>query len=91
MHQDTHGWVTVHDVAKDMGVELDDVTAWSVGAQVAAAWGWQSGTPPLKDLRTKKKGAGSHCFALYPPAFRKRMELIIRAYRPPGADQLALF
>ena len=91
MHQDTHGWVTVHDVAEQIGVELDDEMAWSVGAKIASAWEWQTGTPPLKDLRSKKNGGGSHCFALYPPAFVDRMRLIIRGYRPPNADQMNLF
>lgn len=91
MHQDTHNWVTVHDVARANGVDLDDETAWSLGARIATAWEWQTGTSPLKDLRTKKNGGGSHCFALYPPAFAERMWLIIRGYRPPDADQLKLF
>ena len=91
MHQDTHGWITVHDVARAMDLELNDEMAWSIGALVAKAWQWQSGTPPLKDLRTKKAGTGSHCFALYPPAFRGRIELIIRGYKPPDAEQMSLF
>ena len=91
MLQDTHDWVTVHDVARAHGVDLNDVTAWAIGALTATAWEWSTGTPPLKDLRTKKNGGGSHCFALYPPAFADRMWLIIRGYRPPDADQLDLF
>jgi len=91
MHQDTHGWLTVHDVASRMGRELDDEVAWSVGTQIAAAWRRQTGTSPLKDLRSKKSGTGSHCFALYPPAFFPLMERIILAYRPPLAGQLDLF
>lgn len=74
-----------------MGVDLDDETAWSIGAQIATAWQWQTGTSPLKDLRSKKNGGGTHCFALYPPAFIERMQLIIRGHRPAKADQLNLF
>ena len=92
MHQDTHAWVTVHDIAYEMGLELDDEAAWSLGAQIAQAWEWGTGTPPLKDLRRKKNGAGTHCFALYPPGpFVERMKLIIRGYQPPSADQMSLF
>ena len=74
-----------------MGVKLPNAEAWAIGQAMEAAWKWETGTAPLKDLRTKKSGGGSHCFALYPPKFIKRMELIIRGYRPPSADQLNLF
>lgn len=90
MHQDTHEWLTIHDVARRIGMELDNETAWSVGNRVMKAWLWQTGTLPLKDLRTKKCGIGVHCFALYPPTFRPRIELILRGYRPPSADQMDL-
>jgi hypothetical protein len=90
MLQDTYGWLTIHDVAGGMSCVLPDRDAMAIGAAVAAAWEWQTGTPPLKDLRNKKKGPGSHCFALYPEAFRPRIELIIRGYKPPDADQLSL-
>ena len=87
MHQDTHGWVNLHDVAREMGLELDNKTAWAIGQRLVRAWLWQVGTLPLKDLRTKRKGIGVHCFALYPPAFKPRMKLIISAYKADEADQ----
>ena len=91
MLQKTHAWITIHDVARDLGYDLDPASAWAIGKETEAAWKCEIGAPPLKDLRVKKRGTGSHCFALYPPHFWPRMERIFRAYRPPHADQGSLF
>lgn len=90
MHQKTHQWLTIHDVAKGIGVTLTDRQAWIIGADVAAMWEYDVGAPPLKDLRTKKKGEGSHCFALYPPQWRERIERYIKTFRPRPDPQLNL-
>ena len=91
MHQDTHGWLSVHDAARKMGLELDDETAWSLGALIASAWQWQTGTAPLKDLRSKKSGSGTHCFALYPPEWLPRLQEIVLAVSNTRLSQTNLF
>jgi hypothetical protein len=85
--QDTTGWLTVHDVARQMQVVLSDAQAWRVGSRMASAWEYVVGSPPVKDLRTKKLGTGSHCFALYPPVWRERVERFIRAEQTALLDQ----
>lgn len=90
MIQETHGWLTIHDVAKGIGVALSDTQAWTIGSDVAAMWEHDVGAPPLKDLRTKKKGPGSHCFALYPPSWRERIENYIRTFRTRPDPQMSL-
>lgn len=93
MLQDTHGWISLHDVARDMGVELSNEEAWMAGRMMEKQWTHFVGTPPLKDNRTKKIGTGSHCFALYPPTdeWRERMARKIHAVRANAAAQLVLF
>jgi len=86
MHQDTHGWLSVPDVLRAMGVVLDDDVVWIVGSKIADAWVLHTGTRPLKDLRRKRTGHGSRCYAIYPPAFRKQMEIIIRSFNPDAGQ-----
>lgn len=92
MIQDTHRWVTIHDVAATMGLVLTDRQAWAVGRLKQAQFRWEVGTQPLKDNRAKKSGAGSHCFALYPntPVWRERIERAIRAVQAEEEAQLSL-
>ncbi len=61
--------VTVIEVAKSMGLELPNELAWQVGTSVASAYRKIYGQQPMKDLRPKTGGGGSHCFAIYPPTF----------------------
>jgi hypothetical protein len=74
MIQDTRGWLNIHDVARERGIELSNEQAWAWGSGMRGVWLWEVGTPPLKELRSKRDGTGSHCFALYPPSWRPRME-----------------
>lgn len=83
--------LTVLDVARSMGVELDRNAAWSVGATVRRLYETEVGELPPKDLRTKTSGAGSHCFAVYPPEWRDRIAEIIRNHRTEEARQTSLF
>lgn len=91
MIQDTSGWISIHDVARDMNLVLDDRQAWKAGSLVESGWKWAVGTPPVKDLRRKKSGTGSHCFALYPPQWRERIERAIRTFGGSQDAQLKLF
>ena len=93
MIQDTRGWISVHDVARQMGVELSNEQAWQVGASMRGIWKLRVGTPPLKDNRTKKIGVGSHCFALYPPSWRGEIALCVgdvTRFAPIHASQLEM-
>ena len=83
--------VTVLDVARSMGVDLDKSTAWSVGAAVRRLYEAEVGELPPKDLRTKTAGSGSHCFAVYPPEWRDRIAEIIMSHRVEEARQTSLF
>lgn len=91
MIQDTHNWISIHDVARENGWALTDRQAWQIGDQVRRSWEWLVKTPPVKDLRRKKEGTGSHCFALYPPDWRERIERAIRAFHPKPDAQGSLF
>jgi len=80
-------WISIHSVSRDLQVELSNEQAWEVGKQMAAAWVRIMKRPPVKDLRTKKAGAGSHCFALYPPSWQPMFEAAIRVIQAQAARQ----
>ena len=85
----TDQWITVHDVASSLGYVLTNEQAWRVGLGVMKLWVWETGSQPVKDLRTKKCGVGVHCFALYPPTsvWRERIRRWIETVRAEFDDQ----
>lgn len=84
-------WVTIIDVAKDLDVDLSSREAWEVGAAVRDAYEAAFGKPPIKVLRPKTNGQGSHCFAIYPHSFRHQVERAILAVPRARAAQPDMF
>jgi hypothetical protein len=80
-------WISIHTVAADLQVELSNEEAWHIGKAVAAKWAEVMHRQPVKDLRRKKMGLGSHCFALYPPSWQPVFERAIRAITARAARQ----
>lgn len=74
------GWITVPDVCRAMHVEPVPALTWSVGNAVREEYRRAHGNCPPKELRTKTKGTGSHCFAVYPPEMRPAIERLIREH-----------
>ena len=74
----TEAWPTIHDVAASMGLALTDEQAWEIGAAIANAYNAVERTRPIKELRPKKRGQGSHCFATYPPSWVPYIQAAIR-------------
>jgi glycogen debranching enzyme len=83
--------ITVPQVFKVLGIEPTPAQAWSVGSRMAAQYQEAFGIQPPKDNRPKTNGHGSHCFALYPPNWRKRIEAEIRLVVDMDKRQAALF
>lgn len=83
--------ITVIDVIRSMGIEPTPDLSWSVGNAVRTMWERETGELPPKHLRTKTAGTGSHCFAIYPPAWRDKIAVVIRAHRVEAARQSDLF
>jgi hypothetical protein len=83
--------ITVPQVFKALGVEPTPAQAWSVGARMAAQYQEAFGIQPPKDNRPKTNGPGSHCFALYPPNWRGRIEAEIKTVVDLDKRQAALF
>ena len=70
---------TVIDVMRDMGIkDPDKGLTWTVGDMVKNKWFEIHGQLPEKQLRPKTNGPGSHCFAVYPPAFQPEIKRIIQ-------------
>lgn len=61
-----------------MGIKPTNSQSWAVGIRVQAEYAKEFGEQPPKDNRPKTNGPGVHCFALYPPGWRARIEAIIR-------------
>ena len=83
--------ITIPQVAKSMGVIMDNKTSWSVGSAMASMYEKEFGELPPKDLRPKTNGPGSHCFALYPANWQSKIEDVIRLHQDFAERQGDLF
>ena len=83
--------ITVPQVARVMGVVLDKRTSWAVGSDMASKYLLEFGENPPKDNRPKTNGSGSHCFALYPAKWEKKIRSVIEAHLEQQAKQNDLF
>jgi len=83
--------ITVMQVFAALDVHPSPSVSWSVGTQVANMYALEYGAQPPKDNRPKTYGGGSHCFALYPPFWRERIERVIRATVEAAKSQGDLF
>lgn len=71
---------TVIDLAQHLKIETSNEAMWELGALVRDRWFSECGKLPNKDLRKKKNGAGSHCYAVYPESFWKTAKEIGKRY-----------
>ena len=78
-------------VARAMNVDLQPREAWSVGSMIASMYQTRVGHLPTKALRPKTTGAGSHCFAIYPPSWENEIRAAIEAHVENRSDQGSLF
>lgn len=83
--------ISITQVARTMGIELDNATAWSIGAGMADAYFREFGEQPPKELRPKTSGGGSHCFAVYPPTWEERIRKAIQAHADFAKKQIDMF
>ena len=83
--------ITILDVCREMGVDLEPKAAWSAGSTMAEMWKDETGELPEKQLRTKTCGTGSHCFAVYPESWRERIREVIERVGYVQKAQLNLF
>jgi hypothetical protein len=71
--------VTIPEIARSMGVELKNEDAWAIGSAMARTYQQENGTEVPKALRSKTRGHGSHCFAVYPLSYVPRIRAAIEA------------
>ena len=83
--------ITVPQVARLMGVVLDNRTSWSVGSEMAHTYQQEFGENPTKDNRPKTNGSGSHCFALYPAKWEQKIRDVIESHIEQQGKQNDLF
>lgn len=79
--------ITVIDVCRDLKVEPLPRLTWPVGARVRDLYEYIYGRPPMKKLRTKTIGKGSHCFAIYPHHMWDAIASIVRMHEVEAAAQ----
>jgi hypothetical protein len=82
--------ITVVDVIKAMGLEPTPALTWSVGNTVRDAYERATGSLPVKALREKTSGVGSHCFAIYPAEWRVKIEEVVKLHRVEASKQMVL-
>jgi len=84
--------ITVVAVVKAMGIEPTPDLTWSVGAIVREMWRAEHGGElPRKELVAKTNGAGSHCHAVYPKHWKKRISDVVKTHVTSVARQGSLF
>jgi len=83
--------ITVLDVFRELRIDPDNETSWAIGQQVREEYKRQYGQLPHKELRIKRSGHGSHCFAVYPRAWRSHIERIVRQHQAMKDKQGDLF
>ena len=83
-------WITVPKVFIALGFEPIPADTWIAGAMVREAYRKTVGNYPVKALRSKTNGPGSHCFAIYPPEFRVMIERIVSQVARSRAKQFNL-
>ena len=72
--------ITIIDRIVACGVETSKHERWSLGEAVRQRYEEIFGQPPIKGLRPKTSGSGSHCFALYPHHFAGEIDRIIQSF-----------
>ena len=86
---------TTIDVIRGLGYEPAAPLSGEIGAVVRDTYAGVYGAPPIKTLRPKTRGPGSHCFACYPEEFRplatRVARAILRAAHAAAAAQPSLF
>lgn len=83
--------ITIMQVFHAMGITPTRDQSWAVGNRMQRAYANEFGEQPPKDNRPKTNGGGSHCFALYPPGWRARIEEAVRAVVAAERSQTDLF
>lgn len=83
--------ITVIDVFHDLDLEPIPEDTWAAGNAVRDLYEATTGHLPLKALRPKTNGPGSHCFAVYPESWREEIEEIVKLVARRRASQLRLF
>lgn len=71
-------WRTVVETIRRHGYEPTPALSWACGAAVRLAYERAHGALPVKALRAKTNGEGSHCFAVYPSGFHRELDEIVR-------------
>ena len=84
-------YFTVVDVFRDLGFSPIPEDTWEAGILARNLYEKSVGEPPALELRAKTNGGGSHCFAVYPPIWRPRIEDIVKKIASTKANQLTLF
>jgi hypothetical protein len=85
------GPITVIDVARGMGLEMDKYTATAVGVATRALYKEKYDRVPDIERRTKTNGLGSHGKAVYPEWMREEIEEIIGRHETQKASQGCFF
>ena len=82
---------TVSERIEALNFDATTRQRWSIGNAVRDRYVKMYGQLPVKALRRKTSGIGSHCFAIYPPEFQPEIDAIIEQYKLSNERQGRLF
>lgn len=83
--------ITVIQVFRFQGLDPTPQQSWAVGSRVAEMYLREFRKEPPKALRPKTHGGGSHCFAIYPDTWAKRIGTVIESVVEAERSQLDFF
>jgi len=70
--------LSVIDRVRALGYEPEKRFDWAVGSAAREEYAAATEDLPVKELRIKTSGKGSHCMAVYPDWFIPRLDEIVR-------------
>ena len=83
-------YFTIVDVFRDLDFEPIPEDTWEAGALMRDLYTDVVDEPPALELRPKTNGPGTHCFAVYPPGWRKKAEEVVRKVASHRQRQMRL-
>jgi len=78
---------TLLDLLDEMNIEPHNELTWTLGAALRERFRELHDRLPEKELRTKRSGLGSHCFAVYPISFKPEAQKIVTAHETESKKQ----
>lgn len=71
-------WITVGEVARDLGVARGSPIVWAAGRAAASIWRVERKAVPRVVRARKSRGSGGHVMVVYPAEWRPVLARLVR-------------